>query len=100
MDFSRDFIAFACEQDVLRFGEFTTKAGRLSPYFFNAGSFADGASLAKLSDFYARAILASAIPVDMLFGLPAPLSRWHKPATTCLSVSTARKPRTTARAAP
>lgn len=68
MDFSRDFIAFACERGVLRFGEFKTKAGRLSPYFFNAGSFDDGASLAKLCDFYARAILASGIPVDMLFG--------------------------------
>ncbi len=68
MNFSRDFIEFACEQDVLRFGEFKTKAGRMSPYFFNAGSFADGASLAKLCGFYARAILASGISVDMLFG--------------------------------
>lgn len=68
MDFSRDFIAFACERSALRFGEFKTKAGRLSPYFFNAGSFNDGAALARLSDFYARAILASGIAVDTLFG--------------------------------
>ncbi|HUY03053.1 MAG TPA: orotate phosphoribosyltransferase [Rhodocyclaceae bacterium] len=68
MDFSRDFIAFACERSALRFGEFRTKAGRLSPYFFNAGSFNDGAALAQLSDFYARAILASGIAVDTLFG--------------------------------
>jgi orotate phosphoribosyltransferase len=68
MDFSRDFIAFACERGVLRFGEFTTKAGRLSPYFFNAGLFNDGASLARLADFYARAIVASGIGFDVLFG--------------------------------
>jgi len=67
-DFSRDFIAFACEKGVLRFGEFKTKAGRLSPYFFNAGLFNDGASLSRLCDFYARAILASGIPFDTLFG--------------------------------
>ena len=46
--FSRDFIAFACERGVLRFGEFKTKAGRLSPYFFNAGLFDDGAALGRL----------------------------------------------------
>ena len=68
MDFSRDFIAFACRQGVLRFGEFKTKAGRLSPYFFNAGLFCDGASLGALCDFYARAILASGLAVDVLFG--------------------------------
>ncbi len=67
-DFSRDFIAFACEKGVLRFGEFKTKAGRLSPYFFNAGLFNDGASLARLADFYARAILTSKLDIDMLFG--------------------------------
>jgi len=65
---SRDFIAFACAQGVLRFGEFRTKAGRLSPYFFNAGLFNDGASLARLADFYAQAILASELAFDMLFG--------------------------------
>ncbi len=67
-DFSRDFIAFACTQGVLRFGEFKTKAGRLSPYFFNAGLFNDGDSLARLSDFYARAIIASGLEFDVLFG--------------------------------
>jgi len=68
MDCSGEFIAFAVETGVLRFGEFKTKAGRLSPYFFNAGLFNDGASLNRLTDFYARAILASAVPCDMLFG--------------------------------
>ncbi|OHC62970.1 MAG: orotate phosphoribosyltransferase [Rhodocyclales bacterium GWA2_65_20] len=66
--FSRDFIAFACERGVLRFGEFRTKAGRLSPYFFNAGLFNDGAALARLCDFYAAAILAAGIDFDVLFG--------------------------------
>ncbi|TRZ68791.1 MAG: orotate phosphoribosyltransferase [Rhodocyclaceae bacterium] len=68
MDFSRDFIEFACDRKVLRFGEFKTKAGRMSPYFFNAGLFSDGDSLARLCGFYARAILSAAIPVDILFG--------------------------------
>ena len=68
MDFSRDFIEFACDRKVLRFGEFKTKAGRLSPYFFNAGLFNDGDSLARLCGFYARAILAADIPFDVLFG--------------------------------
>ncbi len=68
VDFSQEFIAFACDKGVLRFGEFKTKAGRLSPYFFNAGLFNDGAALARLADFYARAILASGIAFDMLFG--------------------------------
>ncbi|TXG77472.1 MAG: orotate phosphoribosyltransferase [Rhodocyclaceae bacterium] len=68
MDFSREFIAFACDLGVLRFGEFKTKAGRLSPYFFNAGLFRDGESLRRLCAFYARAIAASGIGFDMLFG--------------------------------
>ena len=68
MDCSGEFIAFAVETGVLRFGEFKTKAGRLSPYFFNAGLFSDGASLNRLTEFYARAILDSALPCDMLFG--------------------------------
>jgi orotate phosphoribosyltransferase len=67
-DFSHDFIAFACAKGVLRFGEFKTKAGRLSPYFFNAGLFNDGDSLGKLADYYAQAILAAPIQFDMLFG--------------------------------
>ncbi|MDD5250583.1 MAG: orotate phosphoribosyltransferase [Rhodocyclaceae bacterium] len=66
--FSQDFIAFACACGVLRFGEFKTKAGRLSPYFFNAGLFNDGASLGRLCDFYADAILATAPDFDVLFG--------------------------------
>jgi orotate phosphoribosyltransferase len=67
-EMSREFIAFACELGVLRFGEFKTKAGRLSPYFFNAGLFNDGASLARLGDFYARRIMASGVQFDVLFG--------------------------------
>jgi len=67
-DFREQFVAFAIEQGVLRFGEFTTKAGRPSPYFFNAGLFNDGASLRALSRFYADAILASGLAFDMLFG--------------------------------
>lgn len=68
MDFRQEFIEFALAQNVLRFGEFKTKAGRLSPYFFNAGLFNDGAALDRLSRFYAKAILASGVEIDMLFG--------------------------------
>ncbi len=68
MSLSQDFIRFACARSALRFGEFKTKAGRLSPYFFNAGSFNDGAALANLCDFYARAIVASGLAFDCLFG--------------------------------
>ncbi|MEY3885533.1 MAG: hypothetical protein RIS87_1308, partial [Pseudomonadota bacterium] len=67
-DFRQEFIAFAIQKEVLRFGEFTTKAGRLSPYFFNAGLFNDGESLMKLGEFYAAAIQNSGIEFDMLFG--------------------------------
>jgi orotate phosphoribosyltransferase len=67
-ELSREFIAFACELGVLRFGEFKTKAGRLSPYFFNAGLFYDGVSLARLGDFYARRIMAAGLRFDVLFG--------------------------------
>ncbi len=67
-DFRQQFVEFAICQDVLRFGEFKTKAGRLSPYFFNAGLFNDGASLRALSGFYANAIQASNLQFDMLFG--------------------------------
>ena len=66
--FRQDFIHFAVEQKVLRFGEFQTKAGRLSPYFFNSGLFQDGAALRALCQFYAQAILASKVEFDMLFG--------------------------------
>lgn len=68
MNSGRDFVAFACAHGVLRFGRFTTKAGRASPYFFNAGLFNDGASLARLCVFYANAILGSRVSFDMLFG--------------------------------
>lgn len=68
MDFRQEFIEFALAQNVLRFGEFKTKAGRMSPYFFNAGLFNDGAALDRLSQFYAKAILASGITIDTLFG--------------------------------
>ena len=67
-NFRQDFIRFAVQQNVLCFGEFQTKAGRLSPYFFNAGLFNDGAALRNLSQFFAQAILASEVPFDMLFG--------------------------------
>jgi orotate phosphoribosyltransferase len=67
-DFRQEFIEFAICHNVLRFGEFKTKAGRLSPYFFNAGLFNDGDSLHKIGQFYAKAILAAQLPFDMLFG--------------------------------
>jgi orotate phosphoribosyltransferase len=67
-DFRQAFLEFSLARDVLRFGEFVTKAGRKSPYFFNAGLFADGESLRELGRFYAEALLASGIDVDALFG--------------------------------
>jgi len=67
-DFRQEFIRFTIGQKVLRFGEFKTKAGRLSPYFFDAGLFCDGAALKQLAQFYAKAILAADVPFDMLFG--------------------------------
>lgn len=67
-NFRQDFIRFAIKQEVLCFGEFKTKAGRLSPYFFNAGLFNNGESLKQLTQFYAQAILFSKIPFDMLYG--------------------------------
>ncbi len=65
---AQDFVQFAVEAGVLRFGEFQTKAGRLSPYFFNAGLFDDGAKLGRLAGFYARRLLDSGLQFDMLFG--------------------------------
>ena len=65
---AQDFIRFAVQAGVLRFGEFKTKAGRLSPYFFNAGLFDDGAKLGRLAQFYAQRLLASGIEFDMIFG--------------------------------
>jgi orotate phosphoribosyltransferase len=67
-NFRQEFIAFALERNVLRFGSFTTKAGRLSPYFFNAGLFNDGDSLRRVGEFYAQAIVDSGIAFDQLFG--------------------------------
>jgi orotate phosphoribosyltransferase len=67
-DFRQDFIRFAVTRKVLSFGEFKTKAGRMSPYFFNAGQFHDGESLKQMSEFYAKAILAAGIGFDVLFG--------------------------------
>ena len=63
-----DFVKFSVASGVLRFGEFKTKAGRLSPYFFNSGLFDDGAKLTRLAEFYARRLLASGVEFDMLFG--------------------------------
>ena len=65
---AQDFVAFAVDAGVLRFGEFKTKAGRMSPYFFNAGLFDDGARLQRLAQFYARALQASGIEFDVIFG--------------------------------
>ncbi len=67
-NFRQDFIQFALEAKVLCFGEFKTKAGRLSPYFFNTGLFNDGGSLRRLGQFYAKAIVDSGIAFDMLYG--------------------------------
>ena len=65
---AQDFVQFAVEAGVLRFGDFKTKAGRLSPYFFNAGGFDDGAKLGRLAGFYARRLVDSGLHFDMLFG--------------------------------
>jgi orotate phosphoribosyltransferase len=66
--FQKDFLDFAIQQGVLKFGEFTLKSGRISPYFFNAGLFQTGSALSKLSHFYAQAIMESELEFDMLFG--------------------------------
>ena len=65
---AQEFVQFAVECGVLRFGEFKTKAGRISPYFFNAGLFDDGAKLGRLAEFYAQRLIASGIEFDMVFG--------------------------------
>ncbi len=88
----QEFVQFALQQKVLRFGEFKTKSGRLSPYFFNAGLFNNGACVGKLGDFYAQALIDSGIQYDMLFG-PAykgiPLST-----TTAISLANITKKET------
>lgn len=67
-DYQRDFIELTLQRDVLRFGEFTLKSGRLSPYFFNMGRIDSGAALARLGRAYAAAVVNSGLDVDMLFG--------------------------------
>lgn len=67
-DYQREFLDFALDVGVLRFGQFTLKSGRISPYFFNAGLFNTGASLARLGRFYAQAIVTSGIAFDVLYG--------------------------------
>ena len=106
-DYQRDFINFVLATDVLKFGEFTLKSGRKSPYFFNAGLFNTGTKLLELGRFYSAALVQSQIDYDMLFG-PAykgiPLV-----ATTAVALAdqhqrtgllplTVRKPKTTVRA--
>lgn len=79
-DYQKDFIEFALKNDVLRFGEFTLKSGRVSPYFFNAGLFNSGEALAKLGQYYAAAIKESGVNFDVLFG---PAYKGIPLATTC-----------------
>ena len=67
-DYQRDFLDFAIHQGVLRFGQFTLKSGRISPYFFNAGLFNSGATLARLGRYYAAALVDAGLQFDMLFG--------------------------------
>ncbi len=79
-DYQKDFIEFSLKNDVLRFGEFTLKSGRVSPYFFNAGLFNSGEALAKLGQYYATAIKESELKFDVLFG---PAYKGIPLATTC-----------------
>ena len=67
-DYQREFIRFCLDRGVLRFGEFKLKSGRLSPYFFNAGLFNSGDAILRLGQFYAKALVASDVEFDMLFG--------------------------------
>jgi orotate phosphoribosyltransferase len=67
-DYQKEFIEFAIHKNVLRFGEFKLKSGRISPYFFNSGLFNDGESLSRLGEYYAAAIQASTVEYDMIYG--------------------------------
>ena len=67
-DYQREFIKFAIERDVLRFGEFTLKSGRLSPYYFNFGLFNTGSALARLGQYFAQALVESGIKCDVILG--------------------------------
>ena len=67
-DYQKEFIEFAISREVLRFGKFTLKSGRVSPYFFNAGLFNTGSALARLGQYYAEAIIESDLEFDVLFG--------------------------------
>ena len=82
----QEFIEFALREGVLEFGEFTLKSGRLSPYFFNAGLFNDGESLARLGRFYAGALIDSGIEFDMLYG--AAYKGIPLVAATCIALHT------------
>ena len=104
---AREFVQFAVEAGVLRFGEFKTKAGRLSPYFFNSALFDDGAKLMRLAEFYARRLVASGLEFDMLFGpaykgitlAAATAIELAGTAAPCRSPTTGRKQKITERAA-
>lgn len=84
------FVQFALEQGVLRFGQFKVKSGRLSPYFFNAGLFSTGASIHRLADFYAQTLIAAGVDFDMLYG-PA-----YKgiPLVTATAIALSERPQT------
>ena len=95
-NYKQQFIEFALARQVLKFGEFTLKSGRVSPYFFNAGLFNQGADLARLGEFYAAALQDAGLQYDMIFG-PA-----YKgiPIATAVSIAlTAKKLKITAKVA-
>jgi orotate phosphoribosyltransferase len=106
--YQRQFIEFALNKQVLKFGEFTLKSGRKSPYFFNAGLFNTGRDLALLGRFYAEALVDSGIDFDLLFG-PAykgiPIAtttavRWRNTTTAmCRTALTVKRPKPTVKAA-
>ncbi len=105
--YQRQFIEFALSKQVLKFGEFTLKSGRKSPYFFNAGLFNTGRDLALLGRFYAEALVDSGIEFDLLFGPaykgsrlpPLPPWRWRSIMTlTYRTALTAKRQKTTVKA--